>query len=216
MFVKNQMTKDPLCVSVDTKISEVVDIMTEKGLHRLPVVEGRKLIGLVTKGMISEKGASKATSLSIFELNYLLSKTTVKAIMEKNVITIEEDALLEDAALAMLKHDIGCLPVINKAHEVVGILTQNDLFKAFIDLLGYQERGARITIEVIDKLGAIEEISRVFVRNEANITHVGVYRKENNLCDIVFRIDTLETDALEKDLNASGYPVVSIIKNPVV
>ena len=136
--------------------------------------------------------------------------------MEKNVITIEEDALLEDAALAMLKHDIGCLPVINKAQEVVGILTQNDLFKAFIDLLGYQERGARITIEVIDKLAAIEQISRVFVRNEANITHVGVYRKENNLCDIVFRIDTLETDALEKDLNASGYPVGSIIKNPVV
>ena len=57
MFVKNQMTKDPLCVSVDTKISEVVDIMTEKGLHRLPVVEGRKLIGLVTKGMISELSA---------------------------------------------------------------------------------------------------------------------------------------------------------------
>ena len=79
MYVKNRMTKHPICIDVNSKISDVVDIMSEKELHRIPVVSGKKLVGLVTEGMISKKGASKATSLSIYELNYLLSKTSVDA-----------------------------------------------------------------------------------------------------------------------------------------
>ena len=91
------MTKNPICIGVNNKISEVVDIMNEKKLHRIPVVNGKKLVGLVTEGMISKNGATKATSLSIYELNYLLSKTTVDAIMIRDVITIHEDSFLEDA-----------------------------------------------------------------------------------------------------------------------
>ena len=93
------MTKHPICIDVNSKISDVVDIMSEKELHRIPVISGKKLVGLVTEGMISKKGASKATSLSIYELNYLLSKTSVDAIMIRDVITIHEDRFLEDAAL---------------------------------------------------------------------------------------------------------------------
>lgn len=214
MYIKNRMTKNPICIDVDAKISDVVDLMSEHDLHRIPVVSGKKLVGLVTEGQISRKGASKATSLSIFELNYLLSKTSVNTIMIKDVITIEEDRFLEDAALLMQKHDIGCLPVVNKAKEVVGILTQNDVFAAFLDLLGYREHGSRICIEVMDKMGAIGEISEVFVRNHINITHVGVYRKEENQADLIFRVDTLQTEALEKDLEDSGYKVLNVTKNP--
>ena len=108
MYVKNRMTKQPVCIDVNSKISQVVDIMNEKNLHRIPVVSGKKLVGLVTESMISKNGASKATSLSIYELNYLLSKTSVDAIMIRDVITVHEDRFLEDAALLMYKHDIGC------------------------------------------------------------------------------------------------------------
>lgn len=214
MYVKNKMTKDPICIDINSKISEAVDLMSEHNLHRLPVTNGRKLVGLLTEGQISRKGPSKATSLSIYELNYLLSKTSVDAIMIKDVITIHEDRFLEDAALLMLKHDIGCLPVVNDANDVVGILTQNDVFAAFLDILGYRERGSRISLQVEDKLGAIGEISNVFVKNKCNITHVGVYRLENGMAEIIFRIDTFDTDALEKDLNAHGYQVLNITKNP--
>ena len=103
MFVKDNMTKDPVCITPESTISQVIDLMSEKGLHRLPVVNGKRIVGLVTEGTISASGASKATSLSIFELNYLLSKTTVDTIMIKNVITINENALMEDAAMKMLK-----------------------------------------------------------------------------------------------------------------
>lgn len=214
MDVKSRMTKNPICIEVDAKISDVVDLMSEHHLHRIPVVSGKKLVGLVTEGQIARKGPSKATSLSIYELNYLLSKTSVDAIMIKDVITIHEDRFLEDAALLMQKHDIGCLPVVNDDNEVVGILTQNDVFAAFLDILGYRERGSRICIEVDDKIGAIGELSDVFVKHEVNITHVGVYRKEGNKADLIFRVDTFQTEKLEQDLNDHGYRVLSVTKNP--
>ena len=214
MYVKNRMTKNPICIGVNNKISEVVDIMNEKKLHRIPVVNGKKLVGLVTEGMISKNGATKATSLSIYELNYLLSKTTVDAIMIRDVITIHEDSFLEDAALLMYKHDIGCLPVVNDDKEVVGILTSNDVLSAFLDILGYRERGSRVCVEVKDELGTIGSLSEIFVRNNCNITHLGVYSQHNGFADMIIRIDTFQTDELEKDLEASGYKVLSITKNP--
>lgn len=214
MYVRNRMTKNPICIGVNNKISEVVDIMNDKKLHRIPVVNGKKLVGLVTEGMISKNGATKATSLSIYELNYLLSKTTVDAIMIRNVITVHENAFLEDAALLMYKHDIGCLPVVNDDNDVVGILTSNDVLSSFLDILGYREKGSRVCIEVKDELGTIGNLSEIFVRNDCNITHLGVYSQHNGFADMIIRIDTFQTDSLERDLNANGYKVLSITKNP--
>ena len=188
MYVKNRMTKHPICIDVNSKISDVVDIMSEKELHRIPVVSGKKLVGLVTEGMISKKGASKATSLSIYELNYLLSKTSVDAIMIRDVITIHEDRFLEDAS--------------------------NDVLSAFLDVLGYRTSGSRVCIEVKDELGTIGKISEIFVRNNCNITHLGVYSQHNGFADMIIRIDTFQTDALAADLEEHGYKVLSITKNP--
>lgn len=217
MRVRDIMTENPVVLSPEAKISEASDIMTEKDFHRIPVVENGKLVGLVTKGLIASKGVMGATSLSIFELNYLLNKTPVKTVMikQKDVMTIKADDLLEDAALLMLKYDIGCLPVIDETMKVLGILTQNDLFKAFLDMLGYNEKGSRVAVEVEDGLGVIGAISKVFVKNDANISHVGVYREkaDDPTCEIVFRTNLLETNELEKDLNDNNFKVASIIKN---
>ncbi|MEG0423775.1 MAG: CBS domain-containing protein, partial [Erysipelotrichaceae bacterium] len=145
---------------------------------------------------------------------YLLSKTSVDTIMIRDVITINENRFLEDAALLMLNQDIGCLPVLNDQNELVGIMTQNDVFAAFLDVLGYREHGSRICIEVKDKIGAIGEISEVFVRNKINISHVGVYSLKNEMAEIIFRVETIQTDLLEKDLIESGYKVLNVSKNP--
>ena len=157
MFVRDNMTKDPVCITPDQTISQVVDLMSEKKLHRLPVVQGKRIVGLVTEGTISASGASKATSLSIYELNYLLSKTTVDTIMIRNVVTIQEDALMEDAAMTMLKNDIGCLPVVDANGEISGILTQNDVFNACLAhiaaKIGYFFRIESAVIENYYRLG---------------------------------------------------------------
>ena len=144
MYVRDEMTKDLITINANEVISKAAEIMSEKGLHRLPVIRNGQLVGLVTKGRITSS-TNGATSLSIFELNYLLNRTTVDTVMikAKDLITITSDKLMEDAADMMLKYDIGCLPVVDDG-KLVGILTQNDLFKAFLDVLGYYRTGSRI------------------------------------------------------------------------
>ena len=112
MYVKDNMVSSPITIGPDQSVSEAIDIMSENELHRLPVVdENGKLVGLVTEGVIASNTPNKASSLSVFELNYLLNKLSIKDIMIKDVITIGKDALLEEAATVLRKYDIGCLPV---------------------------------------------------------------------------------------------------------
>ena len=131
MYVKDRMVKDPVCIGPETKISEALSKMTD--FHRMPVVdEQHHLIGLVSAGMIEESTATKTTSLSIYELNYLLHKMSVEEIMIRDVVTISPDALLEEAAVTMRKNNVGCLPVVDPEGKVIGIITHNDIFEAFI------------------------------------------------------------------------------------
>ena len=212
MYVRDEMTKDLITINADEVISKAAEIMSEKGLHRLPVLRHGKLVGLVTKGRITSS-TNGATSLSIFELNYLLNRTTVDTVMikAKDLITITSDKLMEEAADMMLKYDIGCLPVVDDG-KLVGILTQNDLFKAFLDVLGYYRTGSRIDVNVPDTLGILGKVSKVFVANEANITNFTVYRHEDDNANLILRSEITETDKLEKDLNEAGFKVNSIMK----
>ena len=214
MYVKNEMTANPITINADDVISKAADIMSENNLHRLPVMENGKLVGLVTKGLITSKGVGGATSLSVFELNYLLNRTSVKTVMIKlkDLVTISSNKLLEEAASLMLAHDIGCLPVVDDG-ELVGILTQNDLFKAFLDILVWQRKGSRIEVNVPDTLGILGEISKIFVDNNANITNFTVYRNnDDSTADLILRTTLTETDELEKELNQNGFKVNSIMK----
>ena len=161
MLVKDRMTANPYCISKDTSISAALDLMAERDFHRIPVAAGQELVGLVTEGTIAENTPSKATSLSVYELNYLLAKSTVESVMIKDVVTIHPDALLEEAAVLMRQHDIGCL-VVTEGRKVVGIITQNDIFEAFIDLLGYYEEGSRYVIAVEDKPGVLADLTGLF------------------------------------------------------
>ena len=176
MYVKDQMIQKPFCIVKETTISKALEVMETHHFHRLPVVDGNhRLIGLITEGMIADKTPGQATSLSIYELNYLLSKTSVEEIMTKDVVTIGPDALLEEAAVTMRTHDIGCLPVVDESKHVVGIITQNDIFTAFIDMLGYQRGGARYVIKIKeDKLGVLRDVADCFSDLGINITNLAV------------------------------------------
>ena len=196
--VKDYMTKNVICAEPDATISQIIDLMKEKGIHRVPVVEKGQLVGLITEGMISNSGTTNATSLSIYELNYLLSKTTVSTVMVKKVISVDENELMEYATQKMLKNNIGCLPVINALGEVTGIVTQNDVFKCFLNVLGWDEVGSRITVSV----------KEIFVENKVNINHIGVYSFEDGIANLVIRCDTTDPDDLQADLERKGYKVL--------
>lgn len=206
--VKDFMTKNVICTQKDTTISEIIDLMKEKKIHRVPVVENGQLIGLITEGMISNSGVSQATSLSIYELNYLLSKTAVETIMVKHVHSILEDELMELAAQKMLKHDIGCLPAVNEQGKVTGIITQNDVFTCFLNVLGWDEIGSRITVAVKDEVGAIGKLSEIFANEEINITHIGVYSFDEGIANMVIRCDSLQPENVCHSLEGNGYKVL--------
>lgn len=202
------MTKDVICTEKDTTISEIIDMMRDNNIHRIPVVKDGKLAGLITEGMISNSGTSQATSLSIYELNYLLSKTKVSTIMVKDVQYVHEDDLMEYATDQMLKYDIGCLPVVNEEEKVTGILTQNDVFSCFLNVLGWQDTGSRISLKVKDELGAIGKLSKIFADQSVNITHIGVYSLDNGYANLVIRCDAEDPTQLCNALNEHGYTVL--------
>ena len=181
MAVKDFMTRKVVHISPDTTIAHAADIMRDQKLHRLPVIENDKLVGLVTEGTIAEASPSKATSLSIYEMNYLLNKTKVKDVMIHHVVTISQYASLEDATYLMLKNKIGILPVVDN-EQVYGIITDRDIFKAFLEVSGYGEKGVRMRFVTEDEVGVLSHIITLLVEENLNISNtVNIPRKDGKV-----------------------------------
>ena len=181
MAVKDFMTRKVVYISPDTTIAHAADIMRDQKLHRLPVIENDKLVGLVTEGTIAEASPSKATSLSIYEMNYLLNKTKVKDVMIHDVVTISQYASLEDATYLMLKNKIGILPVVDD-EQVYGIITDRDIFKAFLEVSGYGEKGVRMRFVTEDEVGVLSHIIALLVEENLNISNtVNIPRKDGKV-----------------------------------
>ena len=206
MYVKNKMTINPKTVTPDQTISEVLDLMHEFKIHRIPVVDKGKLVGLVTQGVVQENTPSHLTTLSIHEMNYLLSKTRVKYIMIKKVITIGPEALVEAAADTMEKKDIGCLPVVGAANELLGILTTSDILKAFVEMFGYYQEGTRVTVLIDDRVGEFAAFTKLFADNNISISHFANHGNE-----VVIRCNELNKKHVSDLLEKNGYTITSIL-----
>lgn len=210
MAVKDFMTKKVVYISPDTTIAHAADMMREQGLHRLPVIENDRLVGLVTEGTIAEASPSKATSLSIYEMNYLLNKTKVKDVMIKDVVTVSPFASLEDAVYLMLKNKVGILPVVEN-DQVYGVITDRDVFKSFLEIAGYGEEGVRVRFVVNDEVGVLEKIIRLIVEENLNISNtVNIPRKDGKVI-IEVQIDgKLDAKSLQKKFEEQGLPVDAV------
>lgn len=208
MNVKDFMTKELVVVDPQTKIFDAVDLMKKYEIHRLPVVENNSLIGLITEGTIQAAMPSQATSLSVFEINYLLNKTTVNDVMIRDVQTIAPNDLLEDAIYLMRKKNIGVLPVVDIRENLVGIITNNDIFDAFLKITGYTDGGTRIQLRIEkDQRGVLAEVCQVLSSHGYNIATVVVNRNETETI-IEFQISTQEVKELKEFLEAEGYTVL--------
>ena len=195
-------------VDPQTKIFDAVDLMKKYEIHRLPVVENNSLIGLITEGTIQAAMPSQATSLSVFEINYLLNKTTVNDVMIRDVQTIAPNDLLEDAIYLMRKKNIGVLPVVDMRENLVGIITNNDIFDAFLKITGYTDGGTRIQLRIEkDQRGVLAEVCQVLSSHGYNIATVVVNRNETETI-IEFQISTQEVKELKEFLEAEGYTVL--------
>jgi len=153
------MTKRPITITEDIGIDKALELMHSEKVRRLPVLDKHgQLVGIVSELDLLKASPSPATSLSIYELPYLLSRIKMRDIMTKDVVTATEDMPLEEAALIMAENKIGGLPVM-RGDKLVGIITETDLFKIFLEMLGAREEGVRLSMLVPEEKGMLAKIA---------------------------------------------------------
>ena len=210
MAVKDFMTKRVVYVSPETTVAAAADIMRDKELRRLPVIEHDKLVGLITEGTMAEASPSKATSLSIYEMNYLLNKTKVGDIMIKNVLTVSKYASLEDAIYIMLQNKVGVLPVVDN-DQISGIITDKDVFRAFLEISGYGQAGIRIGLEVPDTPRVLEKIANLIASENLNIERTIVAPKTDTVLRVELQVEgEIGIEQLKKVFVEAGFTVTEI------
>jgi acetoin utilization protein AcuB len=159
MLVKNRMTKNPITVKPDLPIAEALEWMRREKVRHFPVVNKKgELVGIIARDDLLYASPSPVTSLSMWEITYLMSQVTVKEAMTAEVITTSEDTPLEEAARTMFDNKIGCLPVVRDG-AVVGIITESDLFEAFLELFGGHDKGVRLTVLAPYYKGSLADIA---------------------------------------------------------
>ena len=161
MLVKDWMSKKVITVDVEASMQDAMGLMKQNNVRRLPVMKKEKLVGIVTDRDLRSASASDATSLEVHELLYLVRKIKVQKIMTKNPITIPLDYTVEEAALIFLEKKISGAPVVNRNGDVIGIITQTDLFRILISLTGAGEKGIQFAFELEDRPGSIKEITDI-------------------------------------------------------
>jgi len=206
MLVKGWMTSDVMTIDEDTSMMKASEIMRENNIRRLPVMHKGKLVGIVTDRDIKEASPSKATTLDVHELYYLLSELKIKDIMSMNVFTISPEETVEKAAVKMLEHHISGLPVVNDKGKVVGLITQWDIFKVLVSLTGIYRGGIQFAFNLEDRPGSIKEVGDLIRKHGGRMVSI---LTSYDMCDegcrhVYIRIKEIPEDklkALTEDLD---------------
>jgi acetoin utilization protein AcuB len=193
------MTSDVITVDEETSMMKASQIMKENNIRRLPVMRKGKLVGMLTDRDIKEASPSKATTLDVHELYYLLSELKVKDIMSKNIITISPDETVEKAAVKMLEHRISGLPVVNDKGKVVGVITQGDIFKVLVSLTGIYRGGIQFAFNLEDRPGSIKEVADTIRKHGGRMVSI---LSSYDMCDencrhVYIRIKDIPEDKLK-------------------
>ncbi len=200
MFVGERMSRPVITLTPDMPIHDALDLFKKERIRRAPVVKDGKLVGIVSEKDLLNASPSPATTLSIWEMHYLLSKITVSEVMTRNVITVTEDTPIEEAARIMADNKIGGLPVMRDG-QVVGIITETDLFKIFLELMGARKKGLRVTVLVEDKPGQLARITKAVADLGGNFVAFGQFSGEDASTSLItFKVQGVTKEQLKKAL----------------
>lgn len=198
MLVGERMKHPVITVSQAMPIIDALNFMRKEKIRRAPVVKDGRMVGIVSENDLLNASPSPATTLSVWEVNYLISKITVKEIMKKNVVTVKEDTPIEEAARIMADNKIGALPVL-RDDNIVGIITETDLFKIFLELMGARESGVRVTAYIAEKPGQLAKITETIAKSKGNFIAFGQFAgegPENRL--VTFKVSNLNLIEVQK------------------
>lgn len=213
MQVKDRMTPNPVTITEDSSFEDALHMMKENKIRRLPVVNRNgRLVGIVADKDLFSASPSPATSLSVFEVHYLLSKMKMKSLMTKRLITVGFDCPLEEAARIMIDHKIGSLPVV-KENKLVGIITETDIFKTFVEILGGRSKGLRLTLDVTEEKGALARIANEIVKENGNILSMATFSGTDATDRIItVKVAGAPKEALLTGLESQGVKVLNAIE----
>lgn len=211
MLVKDRMTSDPVVITTDTSLKEALEIVRSKPFRHLPVLdENGKLVGIVTEKSLVYASPTSTTALSVFEVDYILSRTKVGQIIQGSVISVGPDWPIEEAARVMVDRRIGCLPVVED-DKLIGIISDTDIFRVFVEGLGGGHPSLRITVVVPEKVGSLARITSRVVALGGNIYSLGIFwgeRPEDRV--IVFRLEGVDREIAVQALEDDGIQVIHV------
>lgn len=214
MFVKDSMTPDPITGHPEMSVTDAQDLMKTKGFRHLPILdENDKLVGLITKSSLVSALPSDTSNLSRFEVNYILAKIKVNSIMVEEVVTATPDTPIEIAARMMADNLIGCLPVIEN-DELVGIITDQDLFFTMISLLGARSEGIRVTVLQPDRAGEVARLTTAIAEAGGYlVVSIGYYPPEKPDSWIsVYKVQNISQDRLVEVIDTLGETTILDIR----
>ncbi len=213
MFVRDYMTPNPLTITPDTAYPEAIGIMREKKIRRLPVMKKGKLVGVVVEKDLLSSQPSPATTLSIHEMYALLERLKVGQLMSSPVLTATVNCPMEAAAGIMIENKIGCLPVM-EGNTLVGIITETDIFKAFVSVLGGSVEGVRLTIELPDRVGELAKIAETIAAAKGNIVAVTTTNiNEDATSEVTIKETGADVETLKKLLKEREISIIDLRTN---
>ena len=201
MLVGRRMTRSVITISQETDMEEALNLMHREHVRRVPVVNKHgALVGIITEMQLLKASPSDATTLSKFEIGGLMNKVKIESLMTKDVITVTEDTPLEEAAGIMIDKKIGGLPVV-QGEKVVGIITETDLFKIFLEMLGARKEGIRVSTIINDEPGKIAEITQSIFAAGGNIVSLGTFMgPDSESAEMTLKVDGVSEVVLLKAL----------------
>jgi acetoin utilization protein AcuB len=216
MFVKDWMKKDVITVEESCTVLDAMHIMRENNIRRLPVLKNGKLVGIITEKDIKGFAPYKASTLDIYEVHKMLSKTLVREVMTREVITVSPEDTIERAALILRDMRFGGLPVVEKDDKIVGIITAVDIFDVFVEAMGMRKPGFRINITTEDKPEAIPEIAMTLKTHALNIISLVTFffkDKDESKSDIVIRVTGTkeQVENAVEELKGMGHDVSNVL-----
>ena len=211
MLVGERMSQPVITIPPDMSMFDALNLMKKEHIRRLPVVDKKgNLIGMVSENDLLHASPSDATSLSIWEVTYLVSKIQIKRIMAKEVIMVTKDTPLEEAARIMADNKIGGVPVVQEG-KVIGIITETDLFKIFLELLGAREKGVRLAALIKYTPGQLANITKIIFELGGNIIALGTFLGESSENrEITMKVSGINSDTLRKSLDPYVEKIIDI------
>ncbi len=214
MLIKERMSYPVISLPPDMAVHDARNLFKQENIRRAPVIKRGKLVGIVSEQDLINATPTKATSLSRWEINYLLSKLTVGEIMTKKVTTIDENTPIEQAARIMADEKIGGLPVTRDG-KVAGMITETDLFKVFLELMGARENGIRVTALVEDQPGILDKITTAVAKVGGSFISFGQFAGEDVATKlVVFKVTGAPEDDVKKAIEDIAKEVWDIRECP--